>query len=224
MAAIAASAALGLSGTTGAYAAGTLSGSATVIDPATAKPLASGSQSTTWSISLPKDSTGKAAACTGDTATGGYHIYGYVIGTNPPSTEGTTMSFDPINGPSAPALPIFDVTGSQYGPANTAVSTGQIINIPSFNWSRFTSADLPATGNPYHLGISCATGSGVQDRYWNVPITFDAALNWTAQNPPPPSIPESPLTVALPLSAVALLGGGVVVMRRRRSQGVGVVA
>jgi len=213
--AIAAGLALSLFGMSAAYGAGSRAGDATITDPSHAgAPLASGSQGTTFSIALPA-----AAACSG-TAAGNpsYHVYGFII---PAASDPLAMTFDPVNGPSSPALPLFDTSGTQYGPANPATSPpGQVINIPSFNWSKFTSTDIPA-GN-YRVGIACAVSStnpASMDKYWDVPMTFDASLNWQATNPTA-SVPESPLNVALPLSAVVLLGGaGVIVFRRRSRHG-----
>jgi hypothetical protein len=167
-------AAVGVFGMSPAASASAKAGDATVIDPANTKPLGSGTKTTDWSLALPTH-----AACSGDTATGGYHVYGFII---PASGSEDALTFDPINGPTTPALPLFDVTGSAYGPANTDTSTGAVKNpLPTFNFIRFTSTDLPA-GN-YRVGVACAKGTGALDKFWNVPVAFDATLGWTATNP-----------------------------------------
>jgi hypothetical protein len=49
-------------------------------------------------------------------------------------------------------------------------------------------------------------------------ITLSLPQNGTAAVTPPPSTPESPLAIALPIGAVALFGGaGIVLFRKRRS-------
>jgi hypothetical protein len=206
--AVAAGTVLSVFGASAAFAA-PRAGDAVITTP-TGTTLNTGAQNTPWTIKLPP-----AAACTGNTATGGYHVFGFVA---PAGTDPGTLTFDAL-GPSAPALPLFDQAGTQYGPANTAVSPpGQITQIPVFDWMKFTSADLPTTGNPYRVGIACANNVGAGDKYWDVAVTFTSTLGWTAANPQP-VVPESPLTVALPLSAVALLGGAVIVLRRRQMHG-----
>jgi hypothetical protein len=208
--AVAGVAMLSIFGVSAAFAAGTRAGDATVTT-AGGTPLASGAQGTAFSLKLPA-----GAACAGSTAINGNHIWGFVI---PASGDPTLMTFDPTNGPSSPALPLFDTTGTQYGPANTAVSPpGLITNIPTFDWNKFLPTDLPA-GN-YRVGIACSNGDGppaTENNFWDVPVTFDGSLNWQATNPTS-SVPESPLNIALPLSAAVLLGGGVIVVMRRRSK------
>lgn len=218
--AIATGVAFSLLGTSAAYAFTTnRAGDATVTDPTHGgAALASGGQTTTWSLALPP-----GAACSGTAASNpSYNVYGFIV---PDTTDPNTLTYDSINGPSSPGNALFDTSGSQYGPANPAISpAGQVTGIPSFNWNKY-GAGQPGAGllpaGSYRLGIACVKNgspSNVVDKYWDVQLTFtDGNLNWQATNPTS-SVPESPLNVALPLSAVALLGGAAVVMYRRRSR------
>lgn len=49
--------------------AATLGGTATITNPLTSQPLTSGGSATVFTVTLPQ-----GAACSGDTATGGYHV------------------------------------------------------------------------------------------------------------------------------------------------------
>jgi hypothetical protein len=204
--------------------AGTSAGNATILNPATNTALNSGGSQTTWTIGLPPQ-----AHCTKDTATNAYHVYSYIV---PAAVNPSTLSFSSTGptDPTANALdyPLVDTFGSPYIAANTAPNTGQVIQIPNFNWAAFSidarnaTASLPA--GTYNVGIACATGSGVEDVFWNVQETFTASTadangeTWTAANPTT-SVPETSTAILLPLSFIAIIGvgGGVIVMRRRRN-------
>jgi hypothetical protein len=152
-----------------AASASTLNGSATITDPAN-NPLASGGSATSFTVSLPAQ-----AACTGDTASGGYHVFSYLV---PQGTSPTSVSFsteDPSTG-----YGFFSSSGTYYGAANTAVTTGQIIGIPEFQWGPAVQSDsllstLLAGGGVWEAGIACANSSGVVTDYWNTEITFTAS-------------------------------------------------
>jgi hypothetical protein len=201
-----------------AYAAGVNSGYAQITDPATNKFLPTGGSTTNWTITF-----GKPVFCSGDTASKGYHVFGYIV---PSNVDPGTLTFNAASGPSQ-GFPLVDNVGSPYIAANTAAQTGQVVQVPTFNWAAFSIDGRSATqilpAGVYHVGIACADTLGNGDKYWDELQTFTASTTdpagerWTAS--PPPAIPESPLTIALPLSAVAIMGGGVVVMRRRHSRG-----
>src|SRR3984957_11486805 len=112
-----------------AYAS-TLNGTATITD-ASLNPLSSGGSTTQFSLPLPAN-----AACTGHTATGGYHVYSYLV---PQGTDITTITF--TTHPST-GFGIVNNTGVYYGPVNTAINTGQIVSIPTnFEWGPWVSSD-----------------------------------------------------------------------------------
>jgi hypothetical protein len=206
--------ALSLFGAPAALANGTNGGAANVTAPDHVTPLTSGAQNTAFSFQLPNN-----AHCTQDTATGGFHIFGYVV---QQATDPSTLFFNSTGPHTVPsgglAFPLVTTVGQAYSNANTDIGTGGISNIPSFDWVKFTTTRLPP--GSYNIGVACATPAtdptvSNEDVFFNAVITMDGSLNWTVQ--PGTQVPESPFTVALPLSAVAVLAlGGVVVFRRRR--------
>ena len=178
----------------------------------------------TATITLPAQ-----AACTGDTATGGYHVYSYLVQAG---TDVTTVTFQPS--PSA-GYGILDTTGTYYGPANTAINTGQIIGIPNnFQWSQLTAAsgfglsvsDLLYSGTTgsWTTGLVCANSTGHVTDYWTTPVTFTASnsdangFTWAAVPGVPTGTPEAPLAILLPLVGVAVVGGAIGINRRRRGR------
>jgi hypothetical protein len=152
--------------------ASTLNGVATTASPGSLAYLASGGSDTLYTVALPAN-----AACTGDTASHGYHVYSYLVkkGTNVATTKFGEA------GPSQ-GLGIFDSTGSYYGPVNTAQTTGQIIGIPQdFEWGPVVSGDgllstilYSGTTGVWEGGLACANSSGVLTDNWNTQITFTA--------------------------------------------------
>jgi hypothetical protein len=158
--------------------ASTLNGTATIANPNDDSALASGGSETQYTITLPA-----GAACDGDTATDGYHVFSYLVrqGTNP-----TAISFAtglPSDYPDAPTG-LFDATGNYYGPANTAVSTGQIISIPgNLEFAPMLTRGLPltkllytgGTSGVWEAGIACANSTGAVTDYWNTAVTFTSS-------------------------------------------------
>jgi len=195
--------------------AATLNGTATITDPSLS-PLASGGSTTEFSLALPAN-----AACSGDTATGGYHVYSYLVeqGT---AVTGITFTTHPSVG-----IGLVNNTGVYYGPVNTAITTGQIIGIPSnFEWAPLLTdgeslSSLLYSGGSgvWETGLACANSSGVLTDYWNTEVTFTASGSdpdgfvWSVG--PPASTPEVPLPAVLPVVGAALLAGGVWTWRRR---------
>ena len=212
---------VGTQGMAGAGAA-TLGGTATIADPAAAlAPLASGGSAKLFSITLPDQ-----AACSGDTQNGGYHVFSFLVHSG---TDVTSVTFNAH--PSA-GVGIFDATGKYYGPANTAPTTGQVINIPTnFQWSEVTDpsgfglaiGDLLYSGTTgsWDAGLVCADTNGNVTDYWTTPITFTASnsdangFTWAAVPGVPPNAPEVPLPILLPLLAAAIAAGAIGINRRR---------
>ena len=147
--------------------AATLGGTATISNPTTNQPLASGGSTTVFGVDLPAQ-----AACSGDTATGGYHVFSYLV---PETTDVTTITF--VGGTPSTGLGLADGSG-YYGSANTAPTTGQIINIPAdFEWADLsnlgaTAASLDANGGAWNTGLACANTSGAVTDFWNSVVTF----------------------------------------------------
>ena len=156
--------------------ASTLGGTATIAQPGTTTALASGGSTTQFTVNLPT-----LAKCTGDTATGGYHVYSYLV------HKGTALSgITFVNFPSA-GYGLVDALGTYYGPVNTAVTTGQIIGIPNdFEWGPLATTDggsvtlaqLLYTGGTtgvWEAGLVCADTHGAVSDNWNTEVTFTAS-------------------------------------------------
>ena len=203
-----------------AYAS-TLNGTATITDPAS-NPLTSGGSSTSFSVALPAQ-----AACTGDTASDGYHVFSYLV---PQGTSPTTVSF--TGGDPSTGYGFFSSIGTYYGSANTASTTGQIIGIPDFEWGpavesySLKSALLynGGTSGVWEAGIACANSSGAVTDYWNTEITFTSSQSdpdgfvWADVPGLPSDTPEASTTIVLPLIGVGILGSAFWFSRRRSSR------
>jgi hypothetical protein len=117
----------------------------------------------------------------------------------PSTVDPATLSFTASGGATDPShnsldYPLFDINGVPFGPANTALGTGQVVGIPIFNWALFSidgranTAVLPA--GTYNIGIACADAAGVADVFWNVRETFSVSTTdpngevWQAANAP----------------------------------------
>ncbi len=186
---------LAVAGVTPASAS-TLDGIATLANPSTNGPLDSGASTTDFTAALPA-----GAACDGDTASDGYHVFSYLV---PQATSPTSVSF--TTGHPSTGYGFFTSAGEYYGAANTAISTGQIIDIPNnlqFGEliSKGVSLDtlLYSDGNTsgiWNAGIACANSSGTVTDYWNVEVTLTASGSdpngfvWTA--PAVPAAPNAP--------------------------------
>ncbi len=169
--------------------AATLNGVATIAvaaDPSQALP--SGGSTTQFTVTLPAN-----AACSGDTASDGYHVYSYLI------PEGTDLSTVKFVGSPSTGFGFVNTLGVYYGAANTAVTTGQIVSIPAdFEWGPLVSIDkVPlasllytgGTSGAWEAGIACANTNGALSDNWNTPITFTASASdpngftWSASGP-----------------------------------------
>ena len=160
-------------------AASTLNGVATITNPVNSRPMTSGGSAAQFTVTLPAAS-GVPAHCTGDTAKGGYLVFSYMVhaGTSP-----TSVSF--VNGFPSVGYGFVTSNGDYYGKVNTAVKTGQIVEIPNTLefaplLKRVTLDDLLyAAGNKtgaWDAGIACAKAGKVSD-YWNTPLDFTASTS-----------------------------------------------
>ncbi len=154
--------------------AATLNGVATITNASTNTFLASGASTTQFTVALPAN-----AACSGDTATDGYHVYSYL---EKRTTNLSTVTF--INFPSVGYGFVNDI-GTYYGPANTAPTSGQVIGIPTdLEWAPLIKNDgvtlktllyTKGKSGVWEAGLACATSSGVLSDNWNTQITFTAS-------------------------------------------------
>ncbi len=139
------------------------------------------------------------AACAGDSATGGFRIQSYMISE---SISPDTLTFN--SGGPAPASvgspfrqPLFS-GGNPYVDGNTAVGTGALVGIPTFDftaWAGSYGVDSVPAGS-YNVGIACwDLANQTLDKYWNAVMTFASsgtALTWSTSA----SSPTTTTTVA----------------------------
>ncbi|MEI8238376.1 MAG: hypothetical protein WCI22_03065 [Actinomycetota bacterium] len=177
-------------------AAATNAGAVAVIDNLGAT-LTSGGSATEFGLRPPN-----GAACTGDTATGGYKFSTYMV---PAAVDPATLTFDnngPIPNatgnptPSAFRQPLY-AAGSPIVNKNTSIDSGSgglLVNLPLFSFAGvgFAVGDIPA--GSYNVGYACIKGQAGPtqlDKYWNAQITFSAnggdpiGVVWASGSPPP---------------------------------------
>ncbi|HEY5251561.1 MAG TPA: fibronectin type III domain-containing protein [Acidimicrobiales bacterium] len=162
--------------------AATLGAHATITNPATSAALSSGGSQTTFTVVLPPQ-----AACSGDTAANGYHVSSFLV---PLATNITTVSF--VGGSPSQGLGLVNENG-YYGSANTAPTTGQVIDIPAdFEWADLQNVGATASSLDngssaiWEAGLVCENASGTVTDYWSTYVTFTASGSdpngfvWTA--------------------------------------------
>jgi hypothetical protein len=186
---------------TSASAAGAgLGGVATISIPDGTAPLTSGGSTDSFTVDLPA-----SAACSGDTANDGFHVYSYLV---PKGTDVTTLTFIG-NNPPAQSFGFVNNAGVYYGPVNTAVTTGQVLTLPNnFQWAPLVTQDgllstLLANGGVWEAGLLCSNTTGAVTDNWNTEVTFTASSSdpngfvWaTAAGTTPP--PTSTTTTTAP--------------------------
>jgi hypothetical protein len=160
--------------TTGRASASTVNAVATIADATSDTYLPSGASTTPFTVTLPAN-----AACDGDTANDGFHIYSYLV---PEGTDVTKLTFIG-NSPPSQSFGFVNNAGVYYGPVNTAVTTGQIISIPNnFEWAPLATSDglLPTllssgtTPGTWEAGLLCSNPSGTVTDNWNTQVKFTA--------------------------------------------------
>src|SRR5262249_44177329 len=135
-----------------AFANGTRAGDAVPVNPGNNAPVTSGGSSTAWTLKLPS-----GAACSGDSATHAFHVYSFIV---PASVDPGTLTFNASTGPST-GNPLVDSSGTAYLATNTAQTTGQVIQIPPFDFKLFATTDQGGTKlalppGDYKAGLACA--------------------------------------------------------------------
>ena len=163
----------------GVAGASTLDGVANIASPGTTNSLTSGGSETEFTLSLPPQ-----AACSGDTETDGYHVFSYLV---EPKITITGITF-PKNLPNTAdnQYGFVNNAGEYYGAANTAPSTGQIIEIPNdLEFGPLVSDGLVTkdkllygkknASGVWVGGLACTNSSGTVTDYWTTNITFTAS-------------------------------------------------
>jgi hypothetical protein len=200
-----------------------VAGQAEVVTPSDApnpnQPLAAGGSATTFSLRLPL-----GAACTGDSALGGFRVQSYIV---PASVDPAALTFD-TSGPVPTGLgasfkqPLFDAAGNGYVSAQTANATveggpGPVVNVPGFRLGPpdvFVPGDIPA--GTYNVGIACTKGgaSATQlDKFWNTQLAVvtaaadvPAGVTWTAI--PNPAVTTTTSTSSTSSTTTTTVGDG----------------
>ena len=180
--------------------ASTLDGLATLASGNGLQPLDSGGSATDFTVALAPSGTAPAA-CDGDTASNGYHVFSYLVpqGTSPTS-ESFTTGFPSID------YGLVTDSGQYYGKVNTGIGTGQVLTPPNnLQFAELLSKGVTLdtllysggnTSGIWEAGIACANTSGAVTDYWNVEVTFTASgtdpngFTWTA--PAVPAAPNAP--------------------------------
>ncbi len=206
----------GLSATpAGAATAGT----AVVVRPGTTTPLGGGASTTPYGVAIPA-----GASCPGDTAHDGNHVYTYLVPAGHLPTEVSYKTELPSRWYG------FISEGAYVGALNTAVSTGEIVGLPtSYSWTRLTPQELFPDGQSaatWEGGIACVDTHGAVTAYWNAAIRFTAAsadpsgFTWkvVAQGSLPSSSDPAPL-IGIGLLVVAAAAGAYALALRRRRRG-----
>jgi hypothetical protein len=132
----------------------------------------SGGSATPFTVALPP-----SASCSGDTATDGYHVYSYLV---KKGTDVADVRF--VVAPSV-GYGIVDDGGSYYGAVNTAIKTGEIVEVPNnFAWApliKGKGGNLPLSQLLYsgsrgvwETGLACADTHGTLTNDWNAEVTF----------------------------------------------------
>ncbi len=115
--------------------------------------------------------------------------------------------------------------GAYFGAINTQLGTGQINQLPTFTWTRWTTKELFRPGQTHATwegGIACAPLSGVVANYWNTQVVFTAdsadpgGYTWKVDQPPASSSSVWPW-LALGALVVVVAAFVVMVIRRRRT-------
>jgi hypothetical protein len=194
-------------------------GSASIVQPGSLNTLDSGGAQTSYGVALPP-----SASCPGDTAHQGYHVYSYLV---PAGHTPTEVNFK--HGIPNRWYGFFSY-GAYYGAADTAEGTGQVMSLPPFSWTRYsTYPDLifpdGKSRTTWEGGIACTTTDGVVTNYWNAQIVFTKSattpggFTWKViANPPVPSS-HLWLTVGIVLVVVAVVFAVVaIVLGRRRNE------
>jgi len=163
-----------------ADAAATNGGAVQVLFPpgtATAgQAMSSGGSATAFALNPPS-----GAACTGDTATGGYRVQTYIVpaAVDPASLTFGTSPGGPLPAGTGPGLrqPLFS-SGTPFVNKATAVNTGLLTGLAPFSFGVFgASGAAVVPPGTYNLGFACTLGaaSATQlDKYWNVQLTVAA--------------------------------------------------
>jgi hypothetical protein len=194
-----------------ASAAGASAGAVTVTD-SNGSPAVGGGSATPFALRPPQ-----GAACAGDSSSGGWRVQSFMVSSGI-SVAGLAFPLDESTGATFRAY-LYSDGGTPFRDQNTAVSTGFLTGLPTFDFSVFGTTDVPA--GTYTVGYYC-TKLGAGDRYWSTQITVvadpadsgPAKLHWTVSaGTPATTTTAAPTTAATttvaPVTTAATTTSGV---------------
>ena len=153
--------------------------------PAAGQTLTTGGSATAFTFQLPS-----GAACTGDSASGGFRVQSYMV---PTAVDPQTLKFNflgpnPAGSGASYSQPLFlSDDGQRFINVATGITDGLVLTLPGFDFTstRFVAGFvLPGT---YNVGILCTKSAGAEvDKFWNTQLTFATSatdlpngLTWT---------------------------------------------
>jgi hypothetical protein len=190
----------------------------------------SGGSATTFTVNTPS-----GAFCPGDTATQGYSVNSYLVPDHSPEIY-PTVNY-PGGTPTGPGNVVYDdltapdftpYVSEQTQPAVAPATTGLLPSPALLTFGAYGGFFGPPgpgiflSPGIYDVGLACADKNGNVTDTWNVQVQFFSSqsdpggFTWSVFQPA--QAPESPLAIALPLAALAVIGGAGVLMVRRRRQ------
>jgi len=203
-----------------ASAASATTGSASITTPGGGALAGYQSSTTLYNITPPTGAT-----CSG-TGAAGFLINTYLVaqGVAPPGLSGGI----PASGDT-----LYDTLGNNIyavapgsvpvGGVGGAVEAGQLPASYDIHFNKAAFGTLSTTPSTFEAGLDCTNGSGTVTDYWNVELLVKSVpadaygFQWEINNPGT-SLPETPLTVGLPLGGAAVLGGAYFITRRRSAR------
>jgi hypothetical protein len=153
-------------------AAGVNAGALTLVDPVSKAPVTAGTATTQFQINPPN-----GAACTGDTASGGYRVNSYIVPVTVDPSTLTWGSSGPVAAGASFVQPLFTAVGSAFNnkatAATTAIINAALIDPFSFGVFQTSPTSVVVPDGSYNVGLAC-TLNGAEDKFWNVVINFTA--------------------------------------------------
>jgi Fibronectin type III domain len=147
-----------------------------------------------------------AAACQGDTATGGYHWETFLVEDSVDASQlsyGATGPF--LTGSTAFIQPLFS-QGNPILAQNTAIGTGALTGFPSAGYQLNIFNGVITTSGLYKIGLACSVGGGTgTERFWQTKIQITAnATSITAYSLF--AVPTAPTLVSVTAGNASLSG------------------
>ncbi|MBI4934306.1 MAG: fibronectin type III domain-containing protein, partial [Actinobacteria bacterium] len=154
---------------------------------------ASGTGATNFTLNPPS-----GAACPGDSASGGYSWQTFLVSTTVDPATLTYVGGFPQVGASEVGWPLFNSSGSPVSDQTTAVTTGLLTPIPTYN---FSALDGLLAAGTYKIGYACFQGGQTQ-RFWVNQIQITTGAGGVISGVSRFEVPAAPV-LASPLGTAA---------------------